>query len=440
MTIIYPINGKNERMGSLFTTPKHLLLYKGKQILKCSIENIQEEYPEAKVVILTNTFYSEAITQLTSDNPSVIVEVIGSTTSHVETLRSSNYIKSGSVLFVDCDIVPEALGIFNKKYPTVFTFKNNTGLLNYSNYQVDSGNNIISCNEKEEIFENAGAGIYYFPSMEEFLNYSQGCKSISECIGKMLLDNITSKINSTNTIHRFGTLQDIYIDNFSFREPETINLSTGFTNNKVYKSDKLVIKEGDTVSDENNWYLSYQNKKHIPTIISCEQNKLVMEFINRDADINLDDIFTLIEEYTTYPKLNELTYASYISRIKFHLEKNIKISNGSKLLTLLETVNLPATFAHGDLSIMNIIPTRLGLKLIDPLYSDSKFGCYELDLAKLCFSVKYYKNDSASFNYIKNRANIKYLDILIAAEAVRVSTYKSEYSFIAENLINELSN
>jgi hypothetical protein len=29
MTIIYPINGKNERLGNLFKTPKHLLLYKG---------------------------------------------------------------------------------------------------------------------------------------------------------------------------------------------------------------------------------------------------------------------------------------------------------------------------------------------------------------------------------------------------------------------------
>jgi len=30
------------------------------------------------------------------------------------------------------------------------------------------------------------------------------------------------------------------------------------------------------------------------------------------------------------------------------------------------------------------------------------------------------------------------MDVLIAAECVRVASYKSEYSFIAENLINEL--
>ena len=88
---------------------------------------------------------------------------------------------------------------------------------------------------------------------------------------------------------------------------------------------------------------------------------------------------------------------------------------------------------------MNIIPTKNGIKLIDPLYSKDKFGAYQLDIAKLCFSLKFYKNDSASFNYIRQKINIPYLDVLIAAEAVRVTSYKKKYSFIAENLINELS-
>ena len=43
-----------------------------------------------------------------------------------------------------------------------------------------------------------------------------------------------------------------------------------------------------------------------------------------------------------------------------------------------------------------------------------------------------------STNQIRIDTNIKYIDTLIAAEAVRVASYKKEYSFIAENLINEL--
>jgi thiamine kinase-like enzyme len=108
------------------------------------------------------------------------------------------------------------------------------------------------------------------------------------------------------------------------------------------------------------------------------------------------------------------------------------------LIDKLKTLNIQPTFSHGDLSVMNIIPTINGLKMIDSLYSKHKFGSYELDLAKLCFSFKFYKNDSASFNYIKEKSKIDYIDILIAAESVRVASYKKEYSFSAENLINEL--
>ena len=77
-------------------------------------------------------------------------------------------------------------------------------------------------------------------------------------------------------------------------------------------------------------------------------------------------------------------------------------------------------------------------RLIDPLYSITKFGSYELDIAKLCFSFKFYKNDAASFKYVKDKSAINYIDVLIAAESVRVASYKEEYNFISENLINEL--
>ena len=163
-----------------------------------------------------------------------------------------------------------------------------------------------------------------------------------------------------------------------------------------------------------------------------------MKFIHRDTDLNLDDIFDVIDIYKQYDKLNNLTFYSYIENIKNHLNKNINIPNGSILLQHLSKLDITPTFCHGDLSVMNIIPTINGIKLIDPLYSIQKFGSYEIDIAKLCFSYKFYKNDSASFNYIKNKSNIYYLDILIASEAVRVASYKSEYSFIAENLINEI--
>jgi len=254
----------------------------------------------------------------------------------------------------------------------------------------------------------------------------------------MLLKNITCKINVDSIIYRFGTLQDIYIDNFSFRNSKQKNLSTGFTKNTVIRKRNTVIKTGNTVVFEKEWYSAYKNKKHIPKVITYNDDQIILEYIRRNEDFNLDDVFELIDVYKTYDKLNELKFSNYVENIKNHLLKNFNITNGDKLLNKLSTLNLKSTFCHGDLSVMNIIPTTNGLKMIDPLYSKHKFGSYELDFAKLCFSFKFYKNDSASFKYIKEKSKITYIDILIAAESVRVASYKNEYSFIAENLINEL--
>jgi thiamine kinase-like enzyme len=216
------------------------------------------------------------------------------------------------------------------------------------------------------------------------------------------------------------------------------DLSTGFTDNKVHKNGRSVVKVGKTVSEEYDWYCKFTNKKYIPKIVNFHNGSLTLEFIKRDDDIDLDKIIELIDEYKLYSKLNVLSFDSYVQNIKNHLSHNKKITNGKTLIDKLSQLDISPTFCHGDLSIMNIIPTRLGIKLIDPLYSATKFGSYEIDIAKLCFSFKFYKNDSASFYYVKQKCNIPHIDTLIAAESVRVASYKNEYSFVAENLIREL--
>ena len=436
MNIIYPINGKNERMGSLFSTPKHLLLYKGISLIEQSIRSLQTRFAGAMITILTNETYYDDLVKLVSND--VMVQCIPPTNSQIETLRTITTNLYGSCMFVDCDILPTHITNFDNRYSTVFTFLNDTNLLNYSNFKCDSDNNILECNEKQKLYKFAGAGIYYFSDVNLFNQYSISCKNVSECISLMLKDQINCKINFDSTILRFGTLQDIYIDNFSFRNARQRDLSTGFTQNSVIKQRNKVVKTGSTVVFENDWYSAYKNKKHLPEVFEYRDNQITLEFIYRNNDINLDDIFELIDVYKTYDKLNELNFSSYINNIEVHLQKNSNITNGYKLLGCLSSLNLNPTFCHGDLSVMNMIPTTNGLKLIDPLYSKHKFGSYELDIAKLCFSFKFYKNDCASFNYVKNKSNIEYIDILIAAEAVRVASYKNEYSFIAENLINEL--
>ena len=436
MNIIYPINGKNERMGSLFSTPKHLLLHQGTELILKSIETIKQRFPDANIIILTNQSYYTALRKLLDS--SIKIKVIQQTHSQVETLRIATIDLEGPCMFIDCDILPITITKFNIEYSTVFTFLNHTKLLNYSNFKSDINNNIVECNEKQKLHKYAGAGMYFFSDVILFNEYSTKCKNISECINLMLSNNIVCKLNTDSSIYRYGTLQDIYIDNFSFRSSKQKDLSTGFTQNKVIKSKNTVIKTGDTVFFENEWYQSYKNKKQIPKVLNYHGNQIVLEYIKRNDDFNLDDVFDLIDTYKTYEKLNNLQFTCYIENIQNHLTKNLNITNGSVLIDKLKTLNIKPTFSHGDLSVMNMIPTINGLKMIDSLYSKHKFGSYELDLAKLCFSFKFYKNDSASFNYIKEKSKIDYIDILIAAESVRVASYKKEYSFIAENLINEL--
>ena len=439
MTVVYPINGRNERMGSLFSTPKHLLLHRGKELIKHSIETINRRFKSVDIIIITNSDYSEKLTHLFKNDRNVVIKLVERTNSQIETLKKITDSLHGPVMFVDCDILPLHITNFDETYTTVFTFENTSKLLNYSNFKVDKHNNILDCNEKQKAYKNAGAGIYYFPDVSIFNSYTRDCKNISECVKRLTVNNIKAKVNTNSIIDRFGTLQDIYIDNFSFRKPKAVDLSTGFTGNRVIRDKQTVIKIGNTVEAENEWYCSYENKKQIPAVLSCQYNKLVLEYIERDSDVNLDDVFELIDTYKAYSKLNDLNFKSYIDNIKNHLSRNTWITNGEVLIDSLEKLNLAPTFCHGDLSVMNLIPTKISLKLIDPLYSKDKFGSYELDIAKLCFSFKFYKNDSASFNYIKSKSNITYLDNLIAAEAVRVATYKKEYSFIAENLINEIT-
>ena len=436
MNVVYPINGKNERMGSLFSTPKHLLKYHGEPLILQSIRTVKRKFHDSKIIILTNDTYYTDLKNLLDNDVNIIL--IGQTSSQVETIQtiSSNLI--GPTMFVDCDILPIQLTDFDENYATVFTFLNDTKLLNYSNYKSDKNKNIVKCNEKRKLHKYAGSGIYYFPDIKLFNQYSSGCKNISECVNEILRTGTVCKVNTDSTIKRFGTLQDIYIDNFSFRNLKQKDLSTGFTENKVYRDRNVVTKIGASVGIENEWYRSFKDIKHIPKIFSCDSNRLVMEYIHRNDDFNLDDIFELIHVYKNYEKLNSLTFDHYINNIETHLQNNDEIPNGEKLLNLLKTLNVLPTFCHGDLSIMNMIPTINGIKLFDPLYSAVKFGSYELDLAKLCFSFKYFKNDTAAFDYIKNKSGIEYLNILIAAESVRVATYKKQYSFISENLINEL--
>lgn len=221
-----------------------------------------------------------------------------------------------------------------------------------------------------------------------------------------------------------------------------MRLTGGFTTNIVERVGNKVFKTGDTAYNEAKWYAAYQDGQDIPYLYACNEISIAMEFVENHAPQDLPSVIGLVEKYRLYPQLNELKFDAYIERIKFHVE-NSKISNGEKLLGRLVHINLEPTFAHGDLSIRNIIFSSTGPKLIDPLYYKN-FGSFILDYAKLAFSVKFYDGDFEGFNLIRDHVYKNHyvgnliFDTLVASECMRVATYNRKFDFVAENLINEL--
>jgi len=240
--------------------------------------------------------------------------------------------------------------------------------------------------------------------------------------------------------------------NMNYQEankPAPIYYNGGFTQNIVQREGDFVTKTGKTASDEAAWYAAYLDKNDIPKVdgfsfetVGSSYISLKMEFLESVGPVNLDQVIELVEKYKAYQWLNKLEFRAYYERILFHVEQS-EISNGHKLLDALKPIKLEPTFAHGDLSIRNIIQTETGPKLIDPLYFRN-FGSYILDYAKLAFTLKFFNGDVEGFEKIKNVACISSqthkldFDVLVASEAMRVSTYNHKFDFICENLINEL--
>jgi hypothetical protein len=401
--VIIPINGLNSRMGSLFKTPKHLLLYKGRPAIEHTVEYMTQ-FGEVRI-LANEIMYYDKLKEMFGD---IVVPVVG-TDNVIDTIKQGPL--KGPIWIVDCDIVPVNLNIPIEN--TVYCFKNN-GPNQYSNFMVDVDYNVLDCNEKGYRYDYCGAGIYYFSSADQLTDNMEGCTSVSHVVRKC-----NFKADVTSEIFRLGSLPDI---------------TGGFTGNEV---EKTMTKRGKTTFAEWTWYRAYEDKNDIPRILGFFDDTLTMELVEEEGPIEVNQVADLIEKYRYYPKMNDLDFEIYIKRIEGHLQSN-RIANGQKLLKELTYCNPQPSFAHGDLSVTNVIQSSTGPKLIDPLYSDKMFGSHVLDQAKFLFSLKFYRNDLKNYELFLQTVNFPRINALIASECVRVATYNKNFNFIAENLINEL--
>src|ERR1035437_6615664 len=250
-------------------------------------------------------------------------------------------------------------------------------------------NYLRSCGNYIKIVTARGA--YNSTIQERTAKYYQSIKSYLE----------TNKIGY-DEISFNKEFADIYIDDLAVRPDEVVitkDLSSGFTDNVVTRLNNMVIKTGETIEQEYNWYSVYQHKSDLPEILNITRHSIVYKYIEVNGNLDIDLLLHKINLYRQYPRMNELRFDSYIVNICKHLDKNEHITTGlgNKLLNRLNTIKIEPTFAHGDLSIQNIIPIYYGIKFIDPLYGHDKFGSYLTDFAKLLFSVKFYDGNWSLF-------------------------------------------
>jgi len=241
---------------------------------------------------------------------------------------------------------------------------------------------------------------------------------------------------------------DAYVDDRCYNIKETIfynKLDSKFTENKVRRINDCVVKKSSSSKQEVNWYnKAIEIGIDIPTVLSYDNDTIATSFIDGKTCENVDLILNTLKKFKNTKPTNKVNFNSYIERIKTHLNNNPQIKGGNKLIDLLNTINPPNTFNHGDFSTHNMIETEGKLYLIDPIYSEDLFQSYILDAAKHLFSVLYYSLNPELYHQCYNEyvtklnINETELDILIACESIRVANRKKQLIDISNNLIDIL--
>ena len=204
MTTIISIKGQNTRMGKLFKTPKHYLLHNGSMAIRQTVTRMQEFGP---VWIVANEnddeidFYSK---YWFVDRDTFRIIKQGPDNGIVDMLLQMDL--PNQFFVVDCDVIP--ITLTQPKGNTVYLFKNKNELTHYSNYKLFHGK-VLECNEKQEVFDWAGAGVYYFDRAPVFKYYADGCTTLAQVISKMIGAGESFHGNTDSEIFRFGSLQTI---------------------------------------------------------------------------------------------------------------------------------------------------------------------------------------------------------------------------------------
>ncbi len=241
-----------------------------------------------------------------------------------------------------------------------------------------------------------------------------------------------------------------YVDDKALTPDEFLNLDirdfkTGLSGahielrgNKIFKTN---LQYPDSLN-EATWYNMAAPLINVPIVYNVIGNTICMEFLKSSGQkFKLSEINEIIKTFSCYKQY--VPFEVYIKRI----EEHCKIHNDFfEVLDLLkeeeEFFNNNKTFCHGDFSLENIIQTKDGLFLIDPIYNPNNYSSYLLDISKLLHSFRKYNRMFEYEVFLNNWRNFsKHLSLLEITQWIRILKYvknielKNQYFSITKDLI-----
>tara|TARA_B110000977_G_scaffold195197_1_gene273185 strand:+ start:9440 stop:10459 length:1020 start_codon:yes stop_codon:yes gene_type:complete len=222
-------------------------------------------------------------------------------------------------------------------------------------------------------------------------------------------------------------------------------LEGGLSGGEIYTDGKLVHKQDENAHSTGQWFASSIGI-NTPALHRIVGDTITMDYIENDKAFfkeNFHRSLAIVQEtllaMADIDPLQELSYQSYVNRIRVHAEA----SGRDHLVSNVEAIkdyNLKQTFAHGDFGIKNMLFTNMSVTMIDPI--SGVFGCTAIDCAKFIASLiinDYHKDYYVpTFEYLSmfNFINKDMLSSLVVAEITRVYKYHPNKKYIMECVKN----
>jgi thiamine kinase-like enzyme len=232
-----------------------------------------------------------------------------------------------------------------------------------------------------------------------------------------------------------------------FLKVDIRDLEGGLSGSEIYTDGKVVHKQDKNAHATREWF-RFTQKIGIktPTVHRVVGDTITMDYIDNDENYFVENfhmalaiIQTQLEAMKCLAEPDELTFESYVKRIKEHAN-NAYIDSGYSIFQQnaqhLKEFDLQRSFSHGDFGIKNMLFKNCGVTLIDPVCD--VFGCTELDVAKFIASLIINQYDAnlikKSFDYmvLTNDITRNKLLVLTVAEITRVYKYHPNKKFIME--------